>query len=418
MRRTKSDIDKAFTDKAWSEMKTLLDLEMPVTNNRKKPLFWWWLSGALLAGFIIGGVAVWHVGSGIPHKAFFPSVNEVEGNEPGAGPVASVGRDTGQTSGHDFAEGKSKKSSPEKASVALQQRRGQNLLPPLTQPAASSDLPAGPTVQAVTNSAKADSQPHANRRPFSLPLLERSTTNSILSESGTSPGIRTFTSLAAGKIKSFYFAAQQSTTAAGVGIATGIQRQFPLGNSRWSLNIGAGYAYLQRPLYVLQIDTLNPANGLVAVRTAYSFEPLNADFTVANAAISTRRKQDLAMHYLEVPLTVSRACGSRWGLAAGLRPSFLLAAAPGLASGGLFRSTQKGMLESNLDTQGQSETPNQVPVSIFDLKLLGAVYYRFSPAWKLALSYEQGTVDVLQRNTSGEYNNMLRLGLHYNLPGK
>lgn len=47
--------DKDFTDRAWGEMKVLLDEELPVADKRKKrPILWWSTGIAALVIFTIG----------------------------------------------------------------------------------------------------------------------------------------------------------------------------------------------------------------------------------------------------------------------------------------------------------------------------------------------------------------------------
>lgn len=47
-------IDKSFTDKAWKEMQSMLDQEMPVAKKKRRFLIWWYTGGLALAASLFG----------------------------------------------------------------------------------------------------------------------------------------------------------------------------------------------------------------------------------------------------------------------------------------------------------------------------------------------------------------------------
>lgn len=426
MRRKHNDIDKAFTDRAWSEMKALLDREMPVENKREKPVFWWWLFGALFAGLIIGGLGVWYVANGAGNESSSPSEKPVEEHLPPLAPVAAIGQAAASQPAATFTEGKN---GPEKSKS---DEHTQPAPPKIAQQAntlyAAAEETTWPLEPATERSqhaaeSKIESTPSRKTALFPGTLLGLAALRELRPSAQQAPA----PSIPEGnqsnlKIKSFYFAAQHSVTAGGYGFAAGIQRHFPVGHSRWMLSLGAGYAYLQRPLFIRQTDTLGTNSALQTGQTEYSFEELNQDeLFLTTEAVLTLRQQDLAMHYLELPLSVSRSFSRRFGMVAGLTPSVLLATAPDLASGGLFRAGSNFKATEDMAPGNPAEANDSatlVPVSGFDLKLNGGMYYRIRPAWKLALTYEHGLVDVLEGNDTKEFHRLLRFGVHYTPSGK
>lgn len=423
-----SDIDKAFTDRAWSEMKAMLDREMPVENEKKKPVFWWWLSGALITGLIIGGLGMWYVDAGSHQKKLVPSENPVEEPLNRKAPVAANTPARENPAGPSFAEGKfteGKKAQKNAAPVNTQSSKNDSpeVQMPVNKAELLAELPEAPTKGAAeAKVVTAEDELPARRSMLPAVPLDNPAMPPLKALSDAEPVRVLSADLSAPKHKSFYFAAQQHTSLRGFGLAAGIQRHYPLGTSRWELSIGAGYSYLQRPLFIRQEDTISVTNFLEVAHTEYGFEQINADLFAAAEAITTNRRQDLAMHYLELPLSVSRSFNGRFGAMTGVTPSVLLATAPELTSGGLFRNTAKA--ESAIDMEPDPGSPfasdaaTVVPVRGFDVKLNGGVYYRISPVWKLSLSYEHGLVDVLEGNKTREYHRFLRLGLNFNPSGK
>ncbi len=419
MRRKNSDIDKAFTDRAWSAMKVMLDREMPVPEQKKRPVFWWWFSGALIIGLILGGAGVWLVGSGGKHQPASPSENPVEQPLPASAPVAAGVSQPENSTSPAFTEGKiadrkkeDEKSGTDRYSLLESDRTTMPEHPSAALPEAKGQK-AAPAEKVF-----AEEEPLPHRGLLSAIALEKPHTPKLLRVSGPALSVGSSGRFSASKIKSFYLAAQQNAPSVGFGFAVGMQRHFPLGHSRLSLGIGVGYAYLQRPLFIHQTDTLTVTSTLETADEDYGFEQINTALFEASGAISTNRRVDLAMHYLELPLTLSRPFGRRFGLTAGVTPSILLATAPDLASGGLFRSTAKAGITPNMQSGNPppfGDAATQVPVSGFDLTLKGGAYYRLSPVWKLALSYEHGLVDVLEGNSTKEYHRLLRLGVHYSV---
>lgn len=217
------------------------------------------------------------------------------------------------------------------------------------------------------------------------------------------------------------FSTLKNAPGEGYGIAAGFQRHYPWGRSRWTLSLGARYTYIRRPLYIQRIDTIDFSNPDEQIdSTRFGFEAfVQSVVELSSAVVKTDFKEDISMHYLELPLSVSRSFNGRFGVLAGASPSALLTATPDLTSGGLFNSLGRSNKDSDITPDVLSENTDAVlvPVSGFDLKVNAGVYYRMSPTWHVVLSGEHSLVDVLKDNATKEYHRQLRLAVCYRPSG-
>lgn len=409
MRRNSDKIDKAFTNRAWTDMRQLLDREMPTKERRRFPL-WWWAGGStavLLTALLVWGLA-WQIP--FPQKALPKENNPLE-KAPAPAPAGDILPSTPVASVQvpQPAKLSDLRSAMEKTALAAPAQptsiaKGEgNYEPQAASAAPLAELPRQPMAKLES---KVANPALAALLPLPLPPIQPASIRDaapipMLSASNQIPGFRTLTF----GVHGMY--AQRTD-----GLGMDISRAFRLGNSRWSLSLGAGYTYLRRELFLLTADSIGQGIPVTFLETNVNYAFQQFQENVFSEALSiTHRRQDIGLHYLELPLTLQWSGTSRFGLRVGVLPALLLAAAPDRASGGLLdhalRNTKAKSSQNML--QGRSKL---VPVNNFDFQARGGISYRLTPQLEMALDYHHGLSDVLPDNAVKDRHRSWRLTLY------
>jgi len=385
------NIDKSFTDRGWSEMKKLLDREMPVPPvpffRRRKNLLWLLL--LLVPLGLAWGYFQWNPGKTVPvpekpsNNIPSPTVSPVVVTEPAvqnaetaiSGPVTDASA-----------------SEPAPAPIAV---------------AEISEPPAGivklaPAVPALrTLPLRPDARQYrVTTVAISLPVKVQK--NEI-------PSGEWGFGMEAGPLASADFNSYGMTTSLVAG------KNF--GKSRWGFQSGLGYARLSSPF---PSQTLSQ-NLEVADFEDVPFDPttnilIGSESDIRAVASSTDSAVS-RLHYLEIPLSLTFQSGKRWQFQAG--PGFDLLLVVQNEEG---RNSGEGLIKSGAFELDSANNPIYGAASpspfIRDMRMLhpfigtGLTFYPV-PRLGIGASFNFGLVDLLPRWPGNQYVNKAQVKVSY-----
>jgi hypothetical protein len=197
----------------------------------------------------------------------------------------------------------------------------------------------------------------------------------------------------------------------------------PLKNTKFDLQFGLGYNFVQQPLGVeLAAYSLDGSGRLAEEVVFYGTESSKADEALipSNAAVRTSRQTGLNLHYLSVPMRISCSITKRLSLKMGIDAAVLLRAKSEFVEGGVFERSALSFQGLNNDSEISNDpnASNKNIVAPFDLVSTVGIEYRIGNRLSLASQFRYGLVDVLPKNNTADYNRLLQLSLFYHLPNR
>ncbi|MEZ4961195.1 MAG: outer membrane beta-barrel protein [Saprospiraceae bacterium] len=431
-------IDKKFTDRAWKDMRSRLDDEMPTGKRRRRFAWWWWPIG--LAVVATGLAYVWYASTPIPGPA--PS------DKPAA--LERVPADLSKTQ-QPVAE--ALPASP--SNVPSEQAE-------LSFPGTSQQQPPPSIAAQHASTAKALASKKPNlEMDAQMPGYQQKLLNAIqlsaetfplakseeaglaeqqpplrMAEYLSNPALAMLDNPAhfEGKLLekpirhpspvglSAYAGGMAAPSSAANGLEAGLMAGLPIGHSRFSVEGGAGYALVQQPLYIVVSQGADPTTiptnetadeVFVSIADAEKVSPLEASFNSV-----TRARESLQMHYANFPLQIRYKVSPRWGLYGGANFGILLASTPGFTGGGLLNGFGRKLSDEYDVSVAEASKNSTVTLSRYDLSATGGLFYQLSRRLSLHARYQAGLLDLIKSNKEKEYNRFFHLTLRYQLVGK
>ena len=390
-------IDPAFTDQSWSEMKKLLDREMPV---RAVPFFWFRKRFLWLLLLLIPIGAAWgyyYFGQQQKSTPRPPEeIRQLPVPSPPAEPIASAEEPNCDEP------------------VLRAEGRGQRAT---TNPQ-SPILPAEAKAEVRTNhQSPIISIPYLATRifypEFEMPDLAFRIPHPASPSTVQSPGKSNWaTILEAGPFASagFQFG----------GVSGGVRFQRSLGKSAWGIQTGVGYSYHARPFPAQRLRQnveladlanqeeaiLSPPNNQMDFDTTLSFYAASTDSIVSR------------LHFLDIPVVATFQVGKHWQFYAGGGAGLLLASqteAGTDAGSGLLRLNTKNRFDVSSPIAGMGEAIVSPNVRVLNPFLEGGV--TFFPVKRLGISAQVnvGLRDMLSNWPGDQYVNKVQLKLSYRI---
>ena len=433
MQDNRLNISQKMTGQGWAEMSKLLDLEMPVPEKGKRRFGWWWLALGLSIGLASGVFAVKYftqteeqpVDLGVPVAVVPGAANSIAAEENGmqASEDNSMVPLTAETAkkaakGSDFSSKKPVTPPPSatqenaitqdvKSSSSITFEKNTLTVPSVEmQPVIEKSSNAEPQNPAVVRAAVAEKIAMVSVKPLPIP-------------ENPAPGVPSESKTARQGRWALYGSGMSSPDANSSGMAAGLMKSLALKKSRFSLEGGIGYAYMQQPLSVI----FTSEEGSIAAATTFTdFNTVLGDTRIASGpnAYSNAAKllKKLQLHYLEVPLAVSCRITPRFSLKGGVNAAILLNSSSDYTTGGIFSggfnlsSLQKDEAEASFDFNGEQPSAK---LNHFDLAAAAGFDYRISTRLAAGLGYQFGLLDLIPDNGAGDFNRLFRVTLRYNL---
>lgn len=385
--------DDSFTDRGWSEMKKLLDRELPVRPlpffRRRKGLFWLFLM--LIPLGAAWGYFYWERSGSTLLKSSFPE-QQTPIPLPAAKPIASTSAETEKCDEAPLIF-----SPVQKQRQAFTPKNIDNQ--PLAYVGQMAEIPVQRILESELSSlAVLAFEP--GPREFQ-PVL-----NSIEVHK-PSPALKTHwnVGLEAGPLAFDDFQTQ------GVSGAVVVNRA--LGQSRWGLQAGLGYSYISRPFpsqtlsrNTTQEEIENLADSLPGPGNFVTGTSLEAYASSTDSTISR-------LHYLDLPLALTYRPGKRWQFRAGGGVSLLLASQTVLGSNagsGVLKTVLA--VDVNLPITG---APNSIPQEVRLLTPFAEAGVTFFPLPRLGVGAQLnlGLQDVLANWPGGQFINKAQFKVSY-----
>ncbi len=430
--------DEAFLNHAWNEMRKQLDAEMPTMGDQRRHRFgwYWWLA---MMGFLVlsvgTGYAIWN------KKPVKPTT---EATKPIAVEFTPMGNSnqTPLSSEHDIQSDLNEKAGNAIAPNNLG-KEGQKVLRQSNhivkqQPSEVNnsgklmDLTASQsplTTQGTIKPLETNIGKTVEKTEIVIPLavlagepLEQlgiadfpiaNTTPSIAFIEPVKKNSRRI-AIEAGYMRSI------DNPASGVGLGLMVCKS--LKSTKFNLQFGLGYNFVQQPLGVeLASSSLDGSGDLAEQVVFYGTEIGKADEALipSNTAVRTSRQTGLNLHYLSAPMRITCSITNRLTLKMGIDAAILLRAKSEYVKGGVFERSALSFAGLDYDSEASgSEASNKNVVAPFDLVSTVGIEYRISNRLSLASQFRYGLIDVLPKNTIADYNRLLQLSLFYHLPNR
>ncbi len=389
--------DDSFTDQGWSEMKKLLDRELPVRPvpffRRRKGLLWLFL---LLIPFgAAWGYFYWENSGAVQlPQSSFPEQRQQVIPSPTAKPIAAASAETEKCDEAPLVFSPVQKQKQKQTFIA--NNMGDQ---PLAYVGQTAEIP----VQAILESglsplAVLSFQPGSRKiQPVfrSIEVHKPSPAVKALWNMGLEAGPLAF----------------DGFQTRGVSGAVVVNRA--LGQSRWGLQAGLGYSYISRPFpsqtlsrNTTQEEIENLADSLPGPGNFVTGTSLEAYASSTDSTISR-------LHYLDLPLAVTYRPGKRWQLRAGGGVSLLLASQTELGSSAGYGVLKIGEAEDlNAPVTGSS---NSIPQDVGVLNPFAEAGVTFFPLPRLGLGAQAsfGLRDVLANWPKDQFVNKAQLKVSY-----
>ena len=463
-------INKKFTDRAWSEMKHLLDQELPTDEKRnKRPLIWWYTGAAVLAASVVAFFILFNFNTPQNNPENFqntPAViseydqkNNIEINENKLMNARNDIEINKNKSTNDQNNIETKINNyPKKAAINFNENKNnikkekiiyenptnsnfKNNIKNTTENPSNiiieKNIPqkeiiiAGVEQQSTEqkylsekNSPNKKNDPITTQTPnrhdighlTQLPLkkLDNPTHSKPpivpTKKFSKSPGLVAYSS------SIFNFGRGTN------GFDAGVLKKIEFKNKKWWLETGLGYSNLTQSLSYVIEQEVNPASmEAFEVVTDYTYgtnesrEDNNGGFSNNQPSLILRNSlEKLKLHYLNIPILMNRKFG-RFFISSGIHTDVLLYASNGNTSGGFLQSLNDNKNE-NADLAPSNHFADRInsePYANFDFSGIIGGGFAFNKNVSAKISYHHGLKDVLKNNFDEDFNRYFQFTLRY-----
>ena len=432
-------IDKKFTDRAWGEMSRLLDEEMPVRQaERRRPVVWWLFFGLIVG--LAGSVAYFHFSGKNAIPAMPPApVQGAKAELPVAG--ASIPDET--TAGLESnpvkattLPGKIEKQRLEKrtpkrvisTTSIVNTTPIENTIPPgvKSTPSVNDDqntlsslfVQPLPEAESKTAEISPDQMTMRSAAPVEVALLPM---KQLLAD-GSQPAVAGIIPHKKRVRWSVYGSGMSGLTNGANGLGAGVIASRQLKKSKFSIESGLGYSFIQQPLSLIFTGLLQGGapNFPTGENEGYSIylgdSNLSAVADPANAG-NGRLVKPLNMHSLNVPVSLNYRFAPRLSLCAGLNAALILYTSSDYPSGGVL-NRNLNLFKLNADETavfGHTSSQASATLNDFEVAATGGMKYDLSPRLAVDLQYQAGLTDLIRENNKGDHNRLLRLTFRWYL---
>lgn len=426
-------ITKKMTDQGWREMSKLLDSEMPAPEKPNRR-FGWWL---LFLGLAIG------LGSGIfivkyftrselqPAEKSIPVAAASEnGDKTAKNAIPSVDNAVaGQAAGTVAAESTSPVKTPQNTGRTPVIRNEKTQHNPARKAIALTELKESGTIVLSSGTPaehstenKSSAEVHTGYRELpSASNLAYLPVRPLEVSADELPEVDVLFPEVSNNSLVIYGSGLSSPANSAGGLAAGLLKTSDLKDSRFSLEGGIGYAYIQQPISVI----FSSQPGSVSVNSTFTeFKTVLGDAEIANSVNASgnaaKLLKKLQLNYLEVPLAVNYRLTSRCNLKSGLNAGVLLSSSSDYTTGGIFSSSRNDnsllMDEAEASFDYSGEEPS-VRLNYFDLAASAGIDFKITNHIGAGIGYQFGLLDLIPDNGTGDFNRMMRISLRYTLAG-
>lgn len=423
-------IDKKLTNHAWGEMQKLLDQEMPVAKRRRR-FAWWWMALGFALVVATGAAAFFLDRSGTeaqPSAEVAPMVAE------------STQQPEQQAAATGFSEGKMTEARPPNAissdtASTAKAKSGAPQMAPTPEPQAAAKEASGQeapffaekTTESESTPAPVPSEASPVRpellAPGALGLLA---IQPLPIEQQDLPAANVEFALPHRVVLTAQASAFTAPNSGARGLGAGLLATLPLGKSRFSIETGLAFNYLQQPLFIVadegstDIDptTLDPIFQYNDTRITFENSAVsNFDALSEQNQSSIRLKNRLDLYYLRLPVEVSYR-SNRLRATVGMNTGLLLVSSSDFTTGGLLLFNKNNRLDRSTGGSGIfADLSEKIKVRTLDLAAVGGLGYDLSPTLGIDLRYRLGLTDVLPDNNAKDFNRFVQLSLRYRIGG-
>lgn len=429
MQDNRKHIDKAFVDQAWDNMRAMLDQELPTSAEKKKRrlIFGWW--GLAILGLLVSstalGIAYWNNKEFQSNPiaspkavAVAPTISDRPKNaEASERPtVPSVATNT-QMPTDAFQNQTAKKQVHAKSNqynLPRQAPVGQYVEQPsaLVKKAILSS-PSEGLVEVINSEQSKELANSSYQAPEMLvgpSLIQLNPPKALPVSFGLTVG----QPIIAKEPSKWHYGVEGNGMSAirskGLGGSVNFFAAKRLENSRWSIDVGLGYTYLQQPLSVVISQTESQVSTNVGLvdELEYGLTTGSSKIADQNAAqgIRTDYDQPLHLHYATLPIRFNYKLGSRFLISAGAQTAFLVHSKSKFTQGGVFDSSYPTFEAYNIDS-------SPIKIAWLDLSAIGSAGFMFNSRTTMEIGYKMGLLDVLPNNSLKDKNRMAFFGMRY-----
>lgn len=401
-------IDPEFTDHGWSEMKKLLDRDMPVRAVpfwRRKGLLWLFLLLIPFSAALGFYHFLWKKGTEmppaqapvpapIPQKPVASLDNPEDCPETPALPATSTARTSNIASARSFSQ-------PQTQSASVSSTP--ETVTPITRITTAGSSEINHTITAlaflppITQSPITQSPFTLHPSPYTLHPTPTANYPSLTLESGpfATAGLRS------------------------AGFSAGLAISHSFGNSGWGIQGGLGYSYFNDPFPAAALTQNNRAEDFENLEVGPGNMVVNLDSAASLEAFASSADSSVSrLHYLDIPVVATRKLGQRWQLQAGAGLGLLLASRTETGSDagyGLISSKTAAMFDGQA-TGGFSGPEAAAVLSrlrVANPLLLAGVSYFPHPKWSVGLQINAALMDAMPDWPGRQFLNKAQLKLGY-----
>ena len=432
-------INKKFTDRAWLEMRALLDEEMPVKDSKKR-LLGWWVMGSLGVAALLSGVY------------FFTTLTTEKLNAENDKPkfianstiLSNLKKNIEEKLYTKTLEGTSTSTSkkPLVVSDVHFTKKKKETISSFVKPIDNQVV--GQVEIIEKNIPEISPIIKSNEKPIAANLMENKKEGFILNErTADKIGIVSLKKLAMDKNlpldidpKPFFKKRKKQVVYASIlgvphtkinGFSAGYLRQLNHNTKGFVYEIGLGYSVINQPINYVVTEGFQEDNGS-GLPSGNIFNSSVFDLSYSNntsvrvldsqgafSATTTSHSFDqLQLHYISIPFQTTYHI-DQWSVNAGMQTNILLATRNKKIGGGLLN--EGGFKDSNgpllLNQPFRNSADGNATLSNFDFTATVGTGFQISDHLSVQLQYLHGFKDVIKVNNQMDHNRLLQLSARY-----
>lgn len=427
-------IDKKLIGRGWQEMHKLLDEEMPVQQTGKRRFVAWMSLGAI--ALLVGAAILVYCLVQFEHEATPPPVPTTISDLPIAEGEKSPGEilqnnATEQESNSEIAE-TSAGAEISRSSFLPKKKKGRinNLVPKTAKTddsntssnqvewrnaSSSSAIPVEPNIADEVIITGLEKQ--AAREFLPLEKLATLSLNELKNSVSSAPPV-SIDFPETKKINwSIYGTGMSGLTSQGSGLGAGTLAAYPLKNSRFTLEAGLGYSFVQQPVTLVFTGSASP-NSLQFDNYSVELGDQNLERSAdLSTSASAKLVKPLNLHYIYFPVQARYRVTSRMSIHAGVNNGLLIYTSSEYAAGGLVGSDLKAL---ELDAK-ESQTVGQINrvvtarLNDYDFATTAGIGFDVNSKLSMEIEYQAGLSDLIKNNLKKDYNRLATLTFRYRL---
>lgn len=440
--------NKKFTDRAWLEMRTLLDEEMPVTKQKRPPIGWWIMGFMATAALLSGVYFFMFINSEKPieetkEQKYIASTTLFSNSDKNKNIEEKIYTKTIQETNptNEFSHAEKAINTTESVVVEKEPKAIPSIPKTFDNQMVAKNYSTKKEVVLKNTSGLAANKTSANdavkvkstttnSSNKSVEQIEIASLNKLVMQNDSPVEVDPIPIVQKRKRQVVYASLLGIPHTKINGFNAGYLKQLNHNENGFTFEVGAGYAVINQPIdYIVteNYDPNGPSVGLPMMEDVFSNSIFDLNYSSSNSVrvldsngsylVTTPNSYNqLQLHYITLPFQTNFHI-DQWYVSAGMQTSVLLATRNKKIKGGLFNSEAASASADNgpflLNQPFRNSSDENSILSNFDFTATVGTGFQFSDHFGIQVQYLHGIKDIIKVNNQMDHNRLLQLSARY-----